>query len=349
MPLEEMKKDNWVCCLTPILNLPKINRISCGFNFTVCVDCEGFMWSFGENEYGQLGTGYSSKFNAPQKLLNIPPVLSISCGAYHTLIVTNDFDLWSCGKNKDGQLCLGYKDDNSIPERQLKPQNTSLSNISKISAGYCHSLFQKINGELFACGFNLAGECGLGHFNHPQITPSLIPNVPSNIVEFVCGYHQNLFLDSEGNVYSVGFNNYGELGLGNNTNQNELNKIPNIPLIKIISCVNASCYLIDFEGNVWSFGYNYNGQLGHGDETNINAPKIINGLKDIHQISHGCCGAHFFAKNSQNQIFVTGKNDYGQLGTGEITQSLSIPKELNSQYSTIWRNEFYSRAKSARK
>ena len=53
-------------------------------------------------------------------------------------------------------------------------------------------------------------------------------------------------------------------------------------------------------------------------------------------------------KTSQNQIFVTGMNNYGQLGTGD-TQSYSIPEEINSQYSTIWRDEFYTRAKSARK
>ena len=46
------------------------NMISCGINFTVCVDCEGFIWSFGENHYGtndgQLGTGNKTKFNVPQ-------------------------------------------------------------------------------------------------------------------------------------------------------------------------------------------------------------------------------------------------------------------------------------------
>ena len=66
-------------------------------------------------------------------------------------------------------------------------------------------------------------------FNHPQITPNLIPNLPSNIIQFVCGSSQNLFLDSEGNVFSVGRNEHGQLGLGHNTNQNELKKIPNIP------------------------------------------------------------------------------------------------------------------------
>ena len=140
---------------------------------------------------------------------------------------------------------------------------------------------------------------------------------------------------------------YGQLGIGNDKNQNELNKIPNIPSIKVISCVGASCYLIDFEGNLWSFGFNGFGQLGHGaDKTNINAPKIINTLKDIQQISYGSNGFHFIAKNSQNQIFASGRNHCGQLGTGD-NQSVSIPKEINSQYSTIWKDEFYTRAKSA--
>ena len=334
--------NNPVSLPTPIPNLPKISLISCGLNFTVCVDCEGFMWSFGENKDGQLGTGNTTRFNVPQKVQDIPPVQSISCGARHTLIITSDSNLWSCGNNTYGQLCLGNK------ENQLKPQQTSFSNISNISAGTFHSLFQNDKGEIFSCGYNNAGQCGLGHFKSPQIKPSFIPNVPSNIVQFVCGYNHNLFLDSEGNVFSVGYNYYGSLGLGHNTNQNELSKIPNIPPIKTISCVNTSCYLIDFDGNLWSFGNNDCGQLGHGDNTSVNVPKIIRNLKNIQQISFGSCGFHFLAKNSQNQIFVTGYNAYGQLGTGD-TESVSIPKEINPQYSTIWRDEFYTRAKSARK
>ena len=300
------------------------------------------MWSFGENNVGQLGTGNTTTFNFPQKILSIPPVHSVSCGSIHTLIITTDLNLWSCGRNEFGQLCLGDTEDRSVP------QQTSISNISKVSAGYYHSLFQNNKGEIFGCGYNKEGECGLGHFNHPQITPSLISNTTSNIVQFVCGFHQILFLDSEGKVYSVGYSGYGSLGLGRCTNKNVLSKISNIPPIQTISSVGSSCYLIDFEGDLWSFGLNDRGQLGHGDNKINIVPKIISTIKDIQQISYGCHGHHFFAKNSQNQIFATGKNDSGQLGTGD-TQSLAIPKEINSQYSAIWRDEFYSRAKSARK
>ena len=338
--------NNNVYLPTPIPNLPQINLISCGMYFTVCVDDEGFIWSFGSNNCGQLGIGLNlndpPKFNVPQKIFGIPPVVSVSCGSSHTLVITNDSNLWSYGPNQYGQLCHG---DN---KGRANPQKTSFFNISKISAGSFHSLFQNNKGKIYACGYNERGQCGKGHFNHTQIAPSLIPNAPSNIVQFVCGSHHSLFLDSVGNVFSVGYNYSGELGLGHNTNQNELNKIPNIPPIKTISCVTSSCYLIDFEGNLWSFGNDNCGQLGHGNKTNINVPKIINTLEDIQQISYGCCGLHCFAKNSQNQIFAIGKNDYGQLGTGSRL-SVSIPIEMNSQYSNIWRNEFYTRAKSARK
>ena len=279
-----------------------------------------------------------------QKILEIPPVLSVSCGAQYTLMITNDSNLWSWGSNDFGQLCLGNT------ENQTKPRKTSFSDISKTSTGSLHSIFQNDKGEIFSCGFNEFGQCGLGHFNYSQITPSLIPNLPSNIVQFACGCHQSLFLDSEGNVYSVGYNAEGSLGLGHNTNQNVLNKIPNIPFIQTISCVGSSCYLIDFEGNLWSFGLNDWGQLAHNHKTNIVTPKVISTLKDIQQLSQGSTGNHVIVKNSQNQIFGIGYNNFGQLGTGD-TQSVStsIPKEMDSQYSTIWKDERYSRAKSARK
>ena len=320
---------------TPIPNLPKISLICCGYNFTVCVDYEGFIWSFGENDFGQLGTGNKLTYNVPQKIQDIPPVFSVSCGYQHTLIITADSNLWACGNNSNGQLCL----ENRV--KQLKPRKTPFSNISKISTGYVHSFFQNYRGEIFACGNNDLGQCGLGHFDSPQITPRLIPNAPSNIVQFVCGYCHSLFLDSGGNVFSVGYNVHGSLGLGHNTNRNELSKISNIPPIKTISCGGSSSCLIDFEGNLWTFGYNEYGQLGHGDRTKINAPKMVTILKDIQQISYGTGAIHFLAKNSQKQIFVTGNNNYGQLGTGY--------KEINSQYSNIWRDELYTRAKSARK
>ena len=205
---------------TPISNLPKITQISCGLHFT------DFLWSLGKIFLAnwQQETKQISMF--PQKIEDIPPVLSVACGSYHTLIITTYSNLWSCGNNEYGQLCLGNEENQFTRHLKKHPFQTSQKYLLVATIHYSKTTMEKW------------GECGLGHFNSPQITPSLILNLLSNIVEFVCGCSQNLFLDSEGNVFSVG-QNYLGLGLGYNRNQNVLNKIPNIPPIKIISCVNV--------------------------------------------------------------------------------------------------------------
>ena len=320
---------------TSIANLPKIKLVSCGSSFTVCVDCEGSMWSFGTNSYGELGTGNTAhiNINTPQKIQDIPPILSVACGTNHTLIITNDSNLWSCGFNNYGQLCLANNN-----QQVSKPQKTSNENIIKVSAGGNHTLFQNNKGEIFGCGCNKNGEVALGTFTSLSMV-TLIPNLPPNIVKFVCGRNQNLFLDSEGNVFSVGGNSYGQLGLGHNSNQSALNKIPNIPPIKVISCLGYSSYLLDFDGNVWSFGYNNIGQLGHGDNKNLNIPTVVNSLNDvkIQQISSGSSGQYFFAKNSQNKIFAPSINNYIRIFPGNTPSNLTI-KEIDSKYFNIWGN-----------
>ena len=94
-----------------------------------------------------------------------------------TLILTNDDNFWSCGRNDFGQLCHGDKED-----RLKTSKNIIFKHIKNIS-GWNHSLFQNNKGEILACGENGWGQCGLGHFNESQMTPSLILNLPSNIVD----------------------------------------------------------------------------------------------------------------------------------------------------------------------
>ena len=203
-----------------------------------------------------------------------------------------------------GQLCL----ENEQNEVYFEPKQTSFSNIIKISAASNHSLFQNTDGEIYGCGLNLFGQ--IGHYN-PQFEVSLILNRESNISQF-CGTEHSLFLDTDGVVFSIGQKEFGSLGLGHTTPENQLNKIPNIPPIRMISCVGASSYLLDFDGNVWSFGDNKFGQLGHNDSLNRNIPTKVDALEDIIDMSSGF-GRHFLAKDSQGKIFSMGLNSNGQL------------------------------------
>ena len=71
-------KERFITIPTPIVNLPKIQKVSCGYWFTICIDFDGFMWSFGDNMYGQLGTGDKKHYNTPQKISKIPPVKTVA-------------------------------------------------------------------------------------------------------------------------------------------------------------------------------------------------------------------------------------------------------------------------------
>ena len=329
-----------------IPNIPKICMVSCGSGFAVCVDYEGSLWSFGKNDFGQLGTGNTNYYDHPQKISGFSsPIQSISCGGSHTLILTSNNNLWSCGSNELAQLCLRHTNDQSTP------QKTQFSDVTKISAGLYYSFFQTNIGDIYACGSNSHGQLGLGHFNSPKIEPCLIIQA-RDIVEFCAARNHSLFLDIEGNVYSVGLNTFGSLGIGHNTDQNILQKIINIPPIKIISCVDHSSYLVDLDGNLWSFGQNNIGQLLLGDtkNRNVNVPTKINSVANIKQISHGCASSHFLLQDSQNTIFVAGKNEFGQLNlSGNNTRTISTPKELTYDFS-IWGYSLgTNKAKSARK
>ena len=320
----------------PIPMLPKIIQVSCGKAFTFCVDVEGFVWSFGKNKHWQLGvrTNYfETAINFPQKIPDIPRVRYVACGSEHTMIITNNSKLLVCGRNREGQLFLGLQ---TSPIERFQP--TAFSNIIRVSLGINNSVIQNEKGELFACGSNVGGDLGLeGNLCSSQVIPTPIPNLPKNIIQFVCGAHFRLFLDSEGNVYSVGNNEFGQLGLAHNKSQYVLNKIPNIPPIQTISCTFRSSYLIDYTGNVWSFGLNSSGQLGHGDTTNRNVPTKIESLKDVQQISYGLYATHFLVKNFQDSIFCMGNNERGQLGRRNRSNILT-PTETDSSYFTIWAN-----------
>lgn len=326
-----------------ITNIPKITVVSCGEQSTICIDEQGSMWSFGQNYYGQLGTGNLECQKTPQKIQNIPIARDVSCGYQHTLFIASVQDeLWAVGNNSFGQLCNGKSFNISTPEK------TKYSNISNISAGYYHSIFQNYNGELFGCGNNEYGQLGFGHFDAFQTNVQMLPNHPSNIIQFCCGSYHSLFLNNDGKVFSVGYNQEGELGLGNDTNQAILHQIPNIPPILFISCTRSSSYLLDCYGKLWSFGSNKFGQLGLGDVFPRNTP-VATSLTNIQQISGGCCAFHALSKNSLNEVFSMGKNDYGQ-ACSQNTLRIESPIKYSINFK-IWgeTHKTYIKAKSARK
>lgn len=320
-----------------ITSLPLIKEISCAYNFTVCVDFDGFMWSFGYNQYSKLGIIGKMNYDSPQKIENVPPIDSISCGRDYCLAITNESDLWCFGYNAYGQLFL----DGEV-NKEIQPTKTKFTNVKKISTGVSISLFQTIEGYLYGSGNALNNSYYIKE-------DSYLYNQPPSIIQFCCGYSHALILTGDGLVYGIGQNLKNCLGFHGTINQTSFIQIQNVPLIKMISCVGWTSYLVDFDGNVWGFGDNQCGQLGRLEKTQI-VPKQIECVKDIQQISSGSCSEHIFLKNSQNRIFSLGNNTNGQLGAEPDCEEALCPHTLDENISFIWGcpREF-QKYKSARK
>ncbi|KAF8397417.1 hypothetical protein HHK36_016333 [Tetracentron sinense] len=104
-------------CVSPLLGI-RIEGVASGLWHTVCISVEGDVYTFGGNQFGQLGTG-SDQAEILPRLLEAPSLESkhskiVSCGARHSAIITEEEELFCWGWNKYGQLGLGDVTDRNI-------------------------------------------------------------------------------------------------------------------------------------------------------------------------------------------------------------------------------------------
>lgn len=128
--LEEAKE------LTKVNGLKHIIKVVAGSDFNVALDTSGSMWSWGLNNYGQLGNT-SKLVNAYPKMIYIPngkKIKDVTCGDNFCLATTNEGDVLSWGCGSYGQLGQGNTQDLSAPK--TLPVNFRVRNIS---CGEAHS------------------------------------------------------------------------------------------------------------------------------------------------------------------------------------------------------------------
>ncbi|KAI3912502.1 hypothetical protein MKW98_020964 [Papaver atlanticum] len=126
-------------CVSSLLGI-RIQGVAAGLWHTLCISAEGGVYSFGGNQFGQLGTGADTAEIVP-KLLDAPSIENenaklVSCGARHSAIMTDDGKVFCWGWNKYGQLGLGDVIDRSMPSQVpldgFVPKN--------IACGWWHTL-----------------------------------------------------------------------------------------------------------------------------------------------------------------------------------------------------------------
>jgi len=271
-----------------------------GYFSTMYLTKDGYLYTSGNNKYGQLGLGdkdnrneltlINNALNYDNTLSNIKQVV---CGGTHSAILTNDGIAYFCGNNGNGQLGTSQFIINAYEQKfiQIIP-----SDINKIACGYDHSVILMKNGDVYSCGKNTYGELGLGNSIETayftKIEYDNLGNDFGDIIDISCGSQFTLFLKNDGNLYSCGHNNYYQLGYSRPNKQDKPKRISTASAVeKIFSGSNCSFY-IDNRYDAYGFGYNGSGHLGLGVGVELST-KVLPTKVDLDNVLSISCGLNF--------------------------------------------------------
>ena len=307
-----------------LIHVPGVSfsSVAAARDFSMALTSDGTLYSWGSDEYGQLGDPRPAFTSTPISMASDFKFSTVSAGGYHTLALAADGTLYAWGANGTGQLGLGDTTDRNSPET-VSPGVT----FSAIAAGDEHSLALTADGTLYAWGDNTYGQIGFGDNGGPEVSPVNISDELGLIVTFssiATGDQHSLALAADGTLYTWGLNDHGQLGDGTTNRQDSPVSIsPELTFLAIAAGYRYSVALAE-DGSIYSWGRNDLGQLGVGQTySRTVSPELI----QVPGISFSAIAAgqgHALALTDDGAIYSWGFNYSGQLGIGQSSDSTPL-------------------------
>ncbi|MFY9113973.1 MAG: hypothetical protein WAO23_01870, partial [Dethiobacteria bacterium] len=314
---------------------PKMVSISAGGKHSLAIDEKGQVYACGENDYGQLGLGEVTEKNVFTPVTGVPvlgdnPAAAVS-GSAHSLVLMKDGTVYSFGLNNHGQLGQG-----TTVSLKMPALLRGFEHVKTASAGGTHSLLLLENGRVFSCGLNNYGQLGHGD-DTARLLPVEINGLPKDIrvAAIAAGRYHSLAVLENGEVYSLGYGEFGQLGHANNQNYAAPRKVVHLTNIVAISAGRNHSAAVNTKGEVFTFGLGSYGRLGHGEEVSYLYPKKIEaglpeGLPDPKEnpaVAVAAGGSHTLVLVANGDVYSCGRNLYGELGLGD-TDVRPVPTKI---------------------
>ncbi|CAG9318356.1 unnamed protein product [Blepharisma stoltei] len=243
----------------------------------------------------------------------------ISCGSEHCIFVTCSGKLYTWGNGISGALGHGNKEKLVFPKHI---ESVSNQRFLYAEAGAYHNAAISEQGDLWVWGRGDVNQLGLGLSNLEEDEIGLVQLEPcinqyflqksKQICGVACGEAHTLALDTEGKVYSFGWNEYGQLGIEfEMTSDNATIVAIQDSAIKVAAGMLFSACLTS-SGKLFVWGDNEFGQLalGTGVKTSCSPVNIeING-----KIIDANCGANsIVCLTEEGRIFGWGYGIAGEM------------------------------------
>lgn len=245
-----------------------VTVLAAGGTHSVALKSDGTVWTWGNNDHGQLGNGSKTQSAAPVQVEDIDEIEAIAAGAAHTLALEDDGVIWAWGSNDEGQLGNGNTEDKDSPVRV-----DSLSDVMAIAAGTSHSIAVEDDGAAYAWGNNDYGQIGNGGTSR-KASPTKVDRLGDDVVTVAAGNAHSLAVKDDGTVWVWGSNSNGQLGIGDLSVAMKKSPVQVESLAAGTALVAGSDYsfLIGRDMTFWAWGKNDTGQLGDGTTTDRSAP-----------------------------------------------------------------------------
>ena len=148
-----------------VAGLSQVTGIAAGWDSSVATEASGIsavtsVWTWGANDYGQLGDGTLANHATPERVAGIPAsIAGVSVGGKFAVVLGADGSVWGWGDNRAGELAAANEGD-----KVTRPVNgiRSGSGITRLSAGGGHVLALRSDGTVLAWGYNGSGQLGRG-------------------------------------------------------------------------------------------------------------------------------------------------------------------------------------------
>ena len=186
---------------------------------TVAIKTDGSLWTWGDNDAGQLGISNTVRRSTPvTTFVGGNDWKSVSGGRGHTGAVKTNGTLWVWGGNNGGRLGINQGD--------FETRNTPVTtfaggtNWKQIVCGGGGSMIAiKTDGSLWTWGYNDQGQGGINVSSSFIRTPVTTFAGGTNWKSVGGGYKYNTAIKTDGSLWTWGHNNSGQLGDTTTTNR----------------------------------------------------------------------------------------------------------------------------------
>jgi len=289
--------------------------------FSLAIDKNGRLWSWGYNGVGQLGNNSTVSQRTPVSVLGtVKTFCEISNGVNQAFALAIDKNgrAWAWGINGNGQLGDGTTTSRLTPVSVAGTVRT----FCKVSVGGFHSLAIDKNGRLWAWGNNSNGQLGNNATGTSVCSPVCVCGAIKTFCHIAGGNSQSIAIDKNGQAWGWGFNGSGQTGDGSATDRlTPVSVIGQKKTFCKIASGNGVSLAIDNYGRLWAWGFNGNSQVGNNTSAARRTPVRVCTNRTFCEI----VGAnnHVLAVEKDGRVWAWGVNATGQLANPVGTSALT--------------------------